>query len=174
MPVAFLGYVPLLVILLRACQGCVVQPFAISEQLNLPVPITQPLVSSTDIARCTKCLAYINPYAVFDQRNKWRCPLCHEKNDDASDDSRYASEAARQNLPELLHGSIEYQVNTGNLLHIHNTILNDSLEEGEEANHAPTQMSDLPIFIAVVDITGRDCAFMRCKHSHTIRWISLY
>jgi len=46
-----------------------------------PGDIDIPLVVDTNITRCKRCNAYINPFVTFLSSGQWRCNMCGVDND---------------------------------------------------------------------------------------------
>lgn len=131
--------------------GCVVQPYApldneSKNQLHL-----------SEIARCENCFAYINSYVTF-SRKKWRCNICGERNDVTE---RYATSDNRMQLPELKENCLDFIVEDPNNPQTPEKNSHDSEQSSDTLSaqntggvYDPSDLSNVPIFIAVVELTG--------------------
>ena len=67
------------VVVVQLCIGAIIQPLANLGDGEEPIPIVHypkgPL-------RCSKCMAYVNPFFVFiEQGNAFNCNMCGMRND---------------------------------------------------------------------------------------------
>jgi ribosomal protein L37AE/L43A len=46
-----------------------------------PEDVEIPCVVDTNVARCDRCKAYINPFVTFMSSGKWRCNMCGVENE---------------------------------------------------------------------------------------------
>ncbi|KAH8548969.1 Sec23/Sec24 trunk domain-containing protein [Umbelopsis sp. PMI_123] len=70
-----------------------------------------PLVDDTNVTRCKRCMAYINPFVTFLSSGQWRCNMCGMDNDvPQSFDYDYGKQQQvdRWTRPELNYGCVEY------------------------------------------------------------------
>ncbi len=70
--------------------GAIITPFIGREDLPLSTNMTL-ANDATEIARCEKCTAYMNPFvSINNSATRWNCSLCHTRNDlPRSNHSRY-------------------------------------------------------------------------------------
>eukprot|EP01130_Rhizamoeba_saxonica_P018646 TRINITY_DN9401_c0_g1_i1.p1 TRINITY_DN9401_c0_g1~~TRINITY_DN9401_c0_g1_i1.p1 ORF type:complete len:701 (+),score=130.91 TRINITY_DN9401_c0_g1_i1:22-2124(+) len=91
-------------------------------------------VHINNVVRCSDCYAYVSPYSTFSPTT-WACALCENVNDISSD--RYVNPNTRRELPELQNSFIEYIV-----------------DDGDDESLVDPSPSEIPITVAVLDITG--------------------
>ncbi|CAO3674130.1 unnamed protein product [Umbelopsis ramanniana] len=76
-----------------------------------PGDIDIPLVVDTNITRCKRCNAYINPFVTFLSSGQWRCNMCGVDNDVPQYfdfDYNKQQQVDRWSRPELNYGCVEY------------------------------------------------------------------
>ena len=130
--------------------GCTVQP--LSKDLLVSVPY-EGAGYSTQLARCSNCLAYINHLVTYNERS-WVCSLCllgfyffsiifqfhiynyleYQENSITAEQERYHTKGSKLLLPELTSAAIDFFV--------------------EEPITNNPSISDLPIYVFIVDVSS--------------------
>ncbi|KAF7320518.1 hypothetical protein HMN09_00135500 [Mycena chlorophos] len=93
--------------------GFIVSPHRILKAEDSETPI--PVVEDGIIARCQRCLAYINPYVRFlDYNTRWRCSLCGTNNAVPPEFgfSHVMSGAEYRSRAELTHTVVDFAATT--------------------------------------------------------------
>ncbi|KAI7863803.1 uncharacterized protein EV154DRAFT_534543 [Mucor mucedo] len=95
--------------------GVVIQPLALTHAQDAAVPFVPLHTETAEPTRCSRCKGYVNPWCRFiDGGRKYVCNLCEFENlvpeDQQSPLDMYGKRMGSGNQPELMFGSVEFDV----------------------------------------------------------------
>eukprot|EP00029_Vermamoeba_vermiformis_P002105 TRINITY_DN12499_c0_g1_i1.p1 TRINITY_DN12499_c0_g1~~TRINITY_DN12499_c0_g1_i1.p1 ORF type:complete len:738 (+),score=204.83 TRINITY_DN12499_c0_g1_i1:52-2265(+) len=95
----------------------------------------------SQIARCVRCLAYVNHHCTFVGRN-WYCAVCRAENSFNSNGARYKAGVEVKELPEIRAPYFECNLEE------------HSVNESEPSELESIEAEELLVCVALVDVTG--------------------
>ena len=132
--------------------GLVIRPLVTDPQ----APKHESMYSS-ELARCSHCLGYINPFCTT-RRDEWLCSLCREPNRFSSTEESMAIQRSRflnrDQCPEFTNTLIDAEVDD----------VFDSASEASYDSHEENALRDVPLFVFIVDIACSEEAMELIKH----------